>query len=58
MTQRTAGVMVQVFSINLPGKVVIEVVDCGPEPLTRPETIRVLRDALAVLERQELNEDP
>lgn len=53
MKDATAGVLVQVFSVNLPSQVIVEVVSCGPEPLSRPEMIALLKSAVASLERQD-----
>lgn len=46
----TAELVVRVYPIGVPGRVVIEVLETGPEALTRAQQIATLRSAIEVLE--------
>lgn len=49
---RTAGLLVEIFASETPGKVYITTANIGPEELTLEETLRTLRSAAGLVEAE------
>lgn len=50
--KRTAGLQISVYPAGTPGQVLVEVVNTGPERLSRREITILLRQALESAERE------
>lgn len=54
---QSAGVTVRVFPIGIPGQVILEVTNLGPDDLSREEMIRTLRMAAHQLETADRDDE-